>query len=101
VIYISEAHAKDEWPISHTHQTCQHKNITERINEAKKINVIYPYLPKIYCDFFGEDSFERNFSAWPERVFILKDNILEFISAQNVDGLPDWYDHVEEYCKKL
>ena len=79
----------------------QHKNIEDRIEEAKKINLLYPNFPRIFCDSFGIDNFESKFSAWPERVFIIRNNILEYVSAHNVNGLCDWYDPLQSYCEKI
>ena len=76
IIYISEAHAKDEWPISHLNTTNQHKNIKERISAAKRIikdksgNFRFNNLA-VYCDSFENENFESKFSAWPERASVL------------------------------
>jgi len=98
VIYISEAHALDEWPISHSNVTNQHKNIQERISAAKQIdNVRVP----LYCDSFGENSFEGRFAAWPERAFIVQNNTLKFISQHKVDGLDNWHGKVIQEIENL
>jgi hypothetical protein len=94
VIYISEAHAKDEWPISFTNRTNQHKNIEERIKAAKEVDNLN--LP-LYCDSFDQSSFENVFSAWPERAFIVENNIIKYISYHTVDGYDDWHSNVENY----
>jgi hypothetical protein len=101
VIYISEAHARDEWPISHTHQTLQHKTIEDRIREANKINILNPNFPSIFCDSFGLENFESNFAAWPERLLIIRNSKLEYISTHNVNGICDWYDPVQKYCENI
>ena len=97
VIYISEAHAKDEWPISHTNQTNQHKTIEERIHAARQIED--SNLP-LYCDSMEKNSsFEERFAAWPERAFIVESNILRYISQHAVDGIDDWHSEVMNYLQ--
>lgn len=98
VIYISEAHAKDEWPISHLNITNQHKNLKERITAARGIEGNNNFL-RIFCDSFGENNFENNFAAWPERAFLLKGNKVQYISQHKVDGIDDWYTEVERIVK--
>jgi hypothetical protein len=95
VIYISEAHAADEWPISHSHKTAQHKSIQERIAAASK--VVIPKGLKIYCDSVEEGNFENIFSAWPERALLVERNVLKYISQHVVDGIDDWYPEVMNY----
>lgn len=97
VIYISEAHAKDEWPISHFNERNQHRNLKERISAAKGIFEKGEFNKenlKVFCDGFSEDNFESRFCAWPERAFLLKDMKLEFVSFHKVDGIDDWYSEV-------
>ena len=97
MIYISEAHAADEWPISHSNQTLQHTNIQERIQAARKAD-LHRGL-KIYCDSLEGNNYENKFSAWPERALIVEGegNVLKYISQHEVDGIDDWHSHVEEY----
>ncbi len=97
LIYISEAHAADEWPISHSNQTLQHKNIQERIQAARNVHLGSGF--KIYCDSFGDNNYENKFSAWPERALIVEgeENVLKYISQHEVNGLDDWYSDVKEY----
>jgi hypothetical protein len=97
VIYISEAHAKDEWPLSSSDITLQHKTIGDRIHAAKRLNADYP----LYCDSFGENNFESIYSGWPERAFIIDEGIIKFISYHAVDGYDNWHESVEEWIYKF
>ena len=116
IIYISEAHAKNEWPISHFNLTEQHTNIEERINAAKNIfkisnsknnnnifststNSSYENL-NVVCDSFGDKNFESKFSAWPERAFLLKGKKLKYLSQHIVDGIDNWHEEVLFEIKK-
>lgn len=98
VIYISEAHALDEWPLSHSDKTNQHKNIQERISAAKQVS--HNSVP-LYCDYFGESSFEGRFAAWPERAFIVQNNTLKYISQHKVDGTDNWHYKVMQEIEHL
>jgi hypothetical protein len=95
LIYISEAHAVDEWPISHFNQTPQHKSIDERISAAKKAERSSGL--KIYCDSLEQTNYENRFSAWPERALLVEGNVLKYISHHEVDGTDDWYSEVINY----
>ncbi len=97
VIYISEAHAKDEWPISNRHNTNQHKNINERIDAASKINC----ASTVYCDSFETNNFENTYCGWPERAYIIHEDQIKFISYHRVDGYDEWHRHAEEKIREL
>jgi len=95
IIYISEAHAKDEWPISHKNQTNQHRNLEERICAAKQILKDYPKLiSRVFVDSFAEENYENEFCGWPERAYLVKNQKIKYLSYHKVDGMDDWYDEV-------
>ena len=101
IIYISEAHAKDEWPISHKNQTNQHTNLDERIIAAKQILNDYPSLrSKVFVDSFEEENYENEFFGWPERAYLIKNNKIKYLSYHKVDGIDDWYDQVLRSLEK-
>lgn len=97
VIYISEAHAKDEWPLSSEDNTNQHRTIKERIQAASRINTSFP----IYVDSMDENSFENVYCGWPERAFIIQKQEIKYVSYHKVDGYDDWHEEVEEKVQKL
>ncbi len=101
VIYISEAHAKDEWPISHKNQTKQHRNLAERIAAAKQILKEYPRLrSRVFVDSFDKENYENEFCGWPERAYLLRNNKIKYLSYHKVDGVDDWYDQVLSKLEK-
>lgn len=104
IIYISEAHAKDEWPISHYNERNQHRNLKERISAAKRIfkdgNNFNMKILNVYCDNFSQNNFESRFCGWPERAYLLKGMMLEYISYHKIDGIDDWYTQVENEIRK-
>lgn len=95
IIYISEAHAKDEWPISHKNLTNQHKNLEERIHAAKEVLNVYPKLrSKVYVDSFDNKNYENEFCGWPERAYLIKNNKIKYLSYHKVDGIDKWHDEI-------
>lgn len=92
MIYISEAHAKDEWPVSTEDMINQHWTIQERIQAASRINTLFP----IYVDSMEDKNFENVYCGWPERAFIIHKNEIKYISYHKVDGYDDWHEEVEE-----
>jgi len=95
IIYISEAHAKDEWPISHMNQTNQHRNLEERIKSAKKVLKHYPKLRyNIFVDSFETENYENEFCGWPERIYLIRNSKIKYLSYHKVDGIDNWYDEV-------
>lgn len=95
IIYISEAHAKDEWPLTFNDINNQHKTIEERINIAKTVISDVP----IYCDSFGKENFESIYAGWPERAFIIKNGYIEMISQLEVDYYDKWHNEFERWIR--
>jgi hypothetical protein len=95
LIYISEAHAADEWPVSNINKTPQHKSIQDRITACREVKL--PNGLKIYCDSLEERNFESTYSAWPERALLVEGNVLKYISQREVDGVDDWKTEVIHY----
>jgi len=86
VIYVSEAHAMDVWPIGNTVCIPNHKTIEERIEVAKKHlveerNCKIPVLVDTM-----DDSFEKVYKGWPERYYIIQGDILREIGQPYFNG---------------
>jgi len=76
-IYITEAHAKNEWPVGKTISFCdQPETNEERLKLAKlaqeKCNFSFPFLVDTI-----DNHFETAYSCWPFRYFGFKDGKLE------------------------
>lgn len=95
IIYISEAHAKDEWPLRLEDVNNQHKTIEDRIKIAKTVKCDI----NIYCDSFEKDNFENTYSSWPERGYIIKNGRIEMISQMEVDYYDDWHFEFETWIR--
>jgi len=70
VIYISEAHACDEWPLGSWTCIKQHKTISDRLAAAKEFAKKYDFTLPMYADDISND-FDKNYSAWPERYVVV------------------------------
>jgi len=77
-IYISEAHAMDEWPYGNKICFKQPKTIEERLAIANKFVSETKYETPLVVDSIA-NTFESEFAAWPERFFILQEKKVIFI----------------------
>jgi len=78
VIYISEAHAQDEWPLGKKVCIMKHKTIKDRLNAANKLKDEFGMKIPILVDTM-ENSFDNSFASWPERFYIIENGKMEFI----------------------
>lgn len=69
-VYISEAHASDEWPLGRLESVPQHKTKEERLGAAKNFVTKYEWKLPMLVDGM-KDIFARQYGAWPERFFIV------------------------------
>jgi len=70
VIYISEAHACDEWPLGSFTCIKQHKTISQRLNAANEFVKKSGFTLPIYADDITNE-FDKTYSSWPERYVII------------------------------
>jgi hypothetical protein len=82
-IYISEAHAQDEWPLGNVESHPQPKTIEDRLILAQSFRDVYMTkagqvedIP-VFVDGI-ENSFDE-YAVWPERFYIIENNILVHI----------------------
>jgi len=97
VIYISEAHADDEWPISQGIQIKQTQTVKERIDVVKYY--LKDRLFDVYVDDALKENFEYHYAGWPERAFIIVKGKIEYISYVKVNDLISWRKEIEEWLK--
>lgn len=67
-VYISEAHASDEWPISQPFESAQSRTVDERRVAAQE-------MIRLGLDvdtFVADDVFEQTYRPWPLRVFVIR-----------------------------
>jgi len=77
-VYITEAHAKDEWPCGETLSFCNQPTSTE-----ERCLLASKYEQKKYISFpvlvdTISNAFENQFASWPFRFFAIKGNKLAF-----------------------
>lgn len=86
-IYILEAHAKDEWPISSSRYNPTGKPVSyfqpttneERISIAQDFVSAYNFRLPVVIDCI-ENEFERQYSSWPIRFFIFQNKKIKYIA---------------------
>jgi len=70
-VYITEAHAADEWPIGNTISFCkQPKKLNERVELARRLTEEIPFPFPVVVDTM-ENTFDSIFAAWPFRFYIV------------------------------
>jgi len=98
VIYISEAHADDEWPISNVIKINQTTDINKRIEVAKK------YLSdskfNIYVDNCSKNNYETLYAGWPERGYIILDNKIKLICRAKINDYVRWTEEIQGWLDK-
>jgi len=78
IVYITEAHSRDEWPVGKTISFCdQPKTIQERSNLAKKYQEDNKLSIPVAVDLM-ENNFENKFAAWPVRFYVVQNGKLVF-----------------------
>ena len=88
LVYITEAHAQNEWPIGSRLKYNQPIKLEERAQIARDFVAATGATLPIYLDVlgdpeFGDNPFEIKFAAWPIRTYLVFKNQLTFI------GMPD------------
>lgn len=79
-MYISEAHASDEWPIGPSISFCkQPKTMEERTNLAQLVAKRLPPSTHVWIDSMTNE-FRKTYAAWPFRYFVIINGILKFIA---------------------
>jgi type I thyroxine 5'-deiodinase len=78
-VYILEAHAQDEWPISSARWSAtgaaikfeQHKTIEDRKQVAQQFAQDYAWRWPVVLDTM-DNLFEKSYASWPIRFFVLE-----------------------------
>jgi len=80
MIYISEAHAADVWPIGESASTInyKHKNIRDRGLYADKFAKTFDFNIPIFLDNM-DNEFETETASWPFRYFLTNGTKFHFI----------------------
>ena len=85
-MYINEAHAVDEWPISSSRASTEivniqaHRNIGERIEAAVQLVKKYRLEELHWSTYVApmDGTFELVYKCWPIGMYTFQDNMLRF-----------------------
>jgi len=84
LVYITEAHANDEWPVGKTVSFCsQPRTIEERCGLARKYKEMNGLTMEVGVDLMSNE-FESVFAAWPLRFYVVKEGKLVWKAQPNV-----------------
>ena len=75
-MYISEAHAKDEWPVGDPIKINQPKVLSERLTVANEFRDFFGFPEdfNIVVDNPDSNQFDNLYSCWPTRFYGVNDN---------------------------
>lgn len=97
MVYIEEAHAVDEWPIGSQYVIRQHTTPSERAAAAARVHSELGLRMPVLLDTLQND-FNRAYSAWPFRYYVVNGTGVLTLSAQPIDAslpLSELAPHVE------
>ena len=106
-IYISEAHATNEWPVGELpgglYELRQHVTVDERRQAALKLleifkDVIHPDMD-VKLDTMAND-FDSTYSSWPFRVWIIDNGKVVFKGMPTEDGDNLDYDALRRFIEQ-
>lgn len=90
MVYIAEAHARNQWPVGRVISHCDAPTtMEERVALARQLYKQQPELQRLPCLVDGmNDAFLEAFAAWPLRLFVVHEGNLSF-KAMPKDGVYD------------
>jgi hypothetical protein len=100
VLYISEAHVADEWPLSNKFVINQHKTVEDRLEAVKLLEMEIKLGCPIYLDNLELPNFEKSYFCWPDRGFIMNKGIVEYLYFPKVNAGMHWDDEIEQWLDK-
>jgi hypothetical protein len=97
VIYITEAHAKDEWPVGKT-ISCVNQPITieERIEHARQYKTTFHLETPILVDTM-DNTFHNTYGSWPFRFYVIHMGKLVLKAQPNAEALCYDMDELEKW----
>lgn len=86
LLYVSEAHAVDEWPIGQPAPFCrrQPRTLQERCDGARALVSEFAPAVRVYVDGM-DNAFQLAFSAWPLRFVIVLDERVHYLAQPEGD----------------
>lgn len=77
-VYISEAHAEDEWPLGTKYCYNQPKEMETRLEIANTFVKDFKVETPMLVDTM-DNQFDNSFAAWPERFYIVHNDRVVFV----------------------
>jgi hypothetical protein len=100
-VYISEAHAADEWPVGKKISCVnQPQTIEERIELAKRFVAKHKYKIPMLVDSM-DNSFQSIFSPWPYRYYAIRDGRVIFKAQPDPERCGYPFDRLLQLIKEL
>lgn len=98
-IYISEAHATNEWPLGRRVCIAQHETIEERLEAARSYRSDMKAKVPMVVDPMS-NSFNSAYNSWPERLYIINNGVMEYVASLYIDQQVPWLYQVLAYLKQ-
>jgi hypothetical protein len=103
MIYIAEAHARNQWPAGKTISCVdQPTTIEQRLEHARQCKKVLKFENPMLVDNM-DNTFHFNYGAWPFRFYIMHQGRLAFKAqpeknnfCYNIDELNQWIDNYNE-----
>lgn len=96
VVYLMEAHAKDQWPLGSHVEIEQHKNLEERIAAAEAFIQRFDCKVPVLIDTMS-NQFNDLFAAWPERFFVIHNMKMRYIAQPSLEDKGFNLEEVNEF----
>jgi len=98
-VYVSEAHALDEWKLGDKVKIAQHKTLNDRIIAANLFKGENDFQIPLVVDSM-ENHFDKTYASWPERGYIIFQGKMSYISKCDINGAMDWEDGVGKWLQR-
>jgi len=96
-VYITEAHAKDEWPVGESISICnQPKSMEERLAIANTFVKKHEFKVPMLVDTMS-NTFQKVFAAWPIRFYIIQRGKIVYKAQPNLKDYTYDIDEVETW----
>jgi len=83
-VYISEAHAKNEWPLGNIVSLNQPKEMEQRLSVAKHFVEKFHFEIPTLVDKM-DNNFDISYACWPERFFIIQNLTMKLVGEPTTE----------------
>ena len=101
VIYIAEAHARDQWPLGKTISCVdQPTTIEQRLENARECKKNFNFEMQMLVDTM-DNTFHLTYGSWPFRFYIIHDGKLAFKAEPQKDNFCYDIDELDEWINNF